>query len=279
MRFRIKNSRLSVVGTSNVDFVGGALTPKFLIIHYTASGPSADIARYFSQSSANVSAHLVVGAMAPSPNAFLQAVAWHAGGSQWIRNGTRFSGLNSNSIGIEIKNWGPLHRSGGSWVSWTGVAVDGSKLIEARHKFGVPDGNWEIFTDAQIETVVAAAQAICGEFDIQEILGHDRIAPGRKSAPGPAWDMNAFKARVRGEADLGDAVMVGRSSNGLNIRQGPGASFPTVRKILADGTKVMVHEASGKWRYVSVLTPPGSPIFRVGSMATGCPNSEMEERR
>jgi N-acetylmuramoyl-L-alanine amidase len=148
-------------------------------------------------------------------------------------------------------------------VSWTGAAVDGSKVIEAGHKFGVPDGGWEIFTDAQIATIVAAAQAICGEFDIEEILGHDDIAPGRKSHPGPAWDMNAFKARVRGEADLGDAVMVVRSSNGLNIRQGPGASFPTVTEILTDGTKVMVHEASGKWR--SVLTPAGeSPIFGLG---------------
>ncbi|MEK1852072.1 MAG: N-acetylmuramoyl-L-alanine amidase [Phyllobacterium sp.] len=96
----------------------------------------------FSERSANVSAHLVVrrdGCITQCVP--FNVVAWHAGRSQWIsRNGTRFAGLNSNSIGIEIENWGPLHRSGGSWVSWTGAGVDGSKVIEAGHKFGVPDG-------------------------------------------------------------------------------------------------------------------------------------------
>lgn len=99
MRFRIRNSRLSVVGASNVDFVaspniGGALTPKFLIIHYTASGPSADIARYFSERSANASAHLVVRRDGSITQCVpFNVVAWHAGRSQWIsRNGTRSRG-------------------------------------------------------------------------------------------------------------------------------------------------------------------------------------------
>jgi len=268
MSFRIKNHRLGT-GSSNANFVGspnvgGELKPKFLVIHFTASGPDADIARYFSQKSANVSAHLVIRRDGSVTQCVpFNVVAWHAGKSQWIgKDGTQYSGLNNYAVGIEIENWGPLNKNAGGWVSWTGAPVDGSKVIEARHKFGVPDCGWEVFTAAQIETVIAAAQAMCGEYAIEDIMGHGDIAPGRKSDPGPAWDMEAFKAKVKGEAENGGAVMVVRSSSGLNIRSGPGASFPTVRTTpLPDGTKVLVHEASGKWRYVSVLTMKGQPDF------------------
>ncbi|UXN59633.1 N-acetylmuramoyl-L-alanine amidase [Phyllobacterium zundukense] len=204
MNFCIKNDRLGT-GMSIVNFIGspnigGELKAKFLIIHYTASGPEADTARYFSQDTANVSAHLVVRRDGSVTQCVpFNVVAWHAGKSQWTgKGGTRYSGLNNSAIGIEIENWGPLGKSAGGWVSWTGAAVDGSKVIEARHKFGVPDCGWEVFTTAQIETVIAAAQAICREYAIEDIMGHDDIAPGRKSDPGPAWDMAAFKASVRG---------------------------------------------------------------------------------
>ncbi len=100
------------------------------------------------------------------------------------------------------------------------------------------------------------------EYAIEDIVGHDDIAPGRKSDPGPAWDMEAFKAKVRGEAENGGAITVVRSSSGLNIRCGAGASFALVRPTpLPDGTKVVVHEAQGKWRYVSVLAKDEKPDF------------------
>jgi N-acetylmuramoyl-L-alanine amidase len=207
MNFEINNHRLGT-GISNVDFVaspntGGALKPKFLVMHYTASGPDADIAKYFLQKAANVSAHLVIrrdGSIAQCVP--FNVVAWHAGKSKWTaKNGLHHSGLNNSAIGIEMENWGPLHRGTKGWTSWTGAAVDGSKAIEARHKFGVPSCGWEVFTAAQVEAVIAAARAICGEYAIEDIMGHDDIAPGRKSDPGPAWDMESFKARVRGIPD------------------------------------------------------------------------------
>ena len=208
MSFRIKNHRLGTA-TSNVNFIGspnigGELKARFLIIHYTASGPDADIARYFSQKAANVSAHLVVRRDGSVTQCVpFNVVAWQAGKSQWTgKGGIKYSGLNSSAIGIEIENWGPLNKRSGGWVSWTGVAVDGSKVIEARHKFGVPDCGWEVFTTAQIETVIAIAQAICREYAIEDIMGHDDIAPGRKSDPGPAWDMEMFKASVKGGAEF-----------------------------------------------------------------------------
>ena len=188
-------------------------------------------------------------------------IGWHAGQSQWTdRSGQRFSGLNSHTIGVEIENWGPLKRTGAGWVSWTGAAVDSGKVVEARHKFGVPDGGWEIFTEAQIDSTIDAAQAICSEYGIDEIVGHDDISPGRKSDPGPAWKMDSFKAKVFGRSETGVAVLVVRSPTGLNIRSGPGAGHSLVRPTpLPTGTQVIVHEAEGRWRFVSVLNAAGDP--------------------
>lgn len=268
MTFRIRNHRLGA-GTGNVHFaespnVGGALDPKFLVVHYTASGPSFNVARYFAKPEARVSAHLVI----PRDGTVVQCVpfnkvGWHAGPSRWTdRNGREHVGLNQSSIGIEIENWGPLRRTGAGWASWTGEPVDPTKVAEARHKFGTPDCGWETFTPAQIETAIAAAQAICSEYGIVEIVGHDDIAPGRKSDPGPAWNMASFRARVFGRNDDGPPTMVVRSATGLNVRAGPGADHVLVRSDpLPDGALVVVLEASSSWRFVSVLNGRGQQDF------------------
>jgi N-acetylmuramoyl-L-alanine amidase len=266
MAFRVRNHKLAL-GQANVNFVrspniGGALVAKFLVIHYTASGPSSDIPEYFSRSSARVSAHLVIRRDGTVIQCVpFNVVGWHAGQSQWTdRSGQRFSGLNSHAIGIEIENWGPLKRAGAGWVSWTGAAVDSGKVVEARHKFGTPDGGWEIFTEAQIDSTIDAAQAICTEYGIDEIVGHDDISPGRKSDPGPAWKMDSFKSKVFGRSENGVAVLVVRSPTGLNIRSGPGVGHSLVRPTpLPTGTQVIVHEAEGQWRFVSVLNAAGDP--------------------
>ena len=266
MSFSIVNDLLQKDGKA-VDFVksphvGGALKPRFVIIHYTASGPNSDIAKYFQSPGAKVSAHLVVRRDGTVKQCVaFDKVGWHAGKSSHIDNaGKTIIGLNQHSIGIEIENWGPLKKTGGSWVSWTGVAVDSSKVIEARHKFGVPDCGWEIFTESQIETVIDLTQAIVGKYPIEEILGHDDISPGRKSDPGPAWPMDSFKARVYGRDDDTADVWVVNSPTGLNLRDGPSASSALIRKEpLPTGTKVIMLEAAGNWRHVAVLNTQGDP--------------------
>ncbi|OJF93476.1 N-acetylmuramoyl-L-alanine amidase [Pararhizobium antarcticum] len=268
MAYTVKNHKLST-GTTNVPFVkspniGGIVKPKFLVIHYTASGPGNDIARYFSTRAANVSAHLVIDRSGRITQCVpLDTKAWHAGKSTWKdRDGTTHTGLNSNSIGIEIENWGPLKRSGSTWLSWTGVPVDSSLVVEARHRYGSPNGGWEAFTAAQIEATTLAAQAICAAYGIDEIVGHDDIAPGRKSDPGPAWSMDHFRSQVFGQSSDDGALWIVRSASGLNIRSGPGAAHAKVRdKELPDGTKVMLHEEEGNWRYISVLNARGEPDF------------------
>lgn len=266
--YGVSRGKLTIDGTE-VDFVkspnvGGKMKPQFLVIHFTASGPGSDIAAYFSKSVAKVSAHLVIRRDGTIKQCVpFDTVGWHAGKSQWRdKSGTMHVGLNQDSIGIEIENWGPLTRSGSGWRSWTNQSVDPAHVIEAAHKNDGMVRGWETFTTSQVEATIGAAQAICSTYKIEEIVGHDDIAPLRKTDPGPAWNMASFRAKVFGRADNGPDTMVVSSPTGLNVRKGPAASFDLIRpQPLPDGSLVVVHEASGNWRYVSALDNKGVPLF------------------
>lgn len=265
MSYSIEKNLLSRDG-KQVEFVkspniGGTMKPQFLVIHYTASGPGSDIAKYFSNKAAKVSAHLVVRRDGTIKQCVpFNVVGWHAGKSHWTDlKGKTHVGLNSNSIGIEIENWGPLHKTSSGWASWTNAAV-AAPVIEATHKNGKLSGGWETYTDEQVESVIAASQAICEEYDIKEIVGHEDIAPFRKTDPGPAWKMDSFIARVMGRESNDPDYWVVNSATGLNLRDAASASGALLQPApLPNGTKVIMHEASGSWRYVSVLNASGVP--------------------
>jgi N-acetylmuramoyl-L-alanine amidase len=176
------------------------LKAQFLVIHYTATGPGSDVPGFFATSASQVSAHLVIRRNGTIIQCVpFDVVGWHAGQSEWVdATGNKHTGLNRNSIGIEIENWGALTKTGSDWISWNGQPVDASRVIEERHKFGVPDGGWETYTKAQIQSATAVSKLICAHYGIEEIVGHDDIAPGRKSDPGPAWNMDSFRAKVLG---------------------------------------------------------------------------------
>ena len=133
----IQNHRL--VG-DNVSFrqtpnVGGALAPRFVVLHYTAGrNLESSVESLCTQKpQGNASAHIVLGRdgrivqLAP-----LNRVTWHAGVSQW--NG--LNGLNHHAIGIEMDNAGLLHREGERFVSWFGKAYPENEVLVAAHRHG-----------------------------------------------------------------------------------------------------------------------------------------------
>lgn len=260
---RIKDHRLTATDQT-IPFIkspnqSGEITPKYLIIHYTAGASAGSSVNWFKNPAAKASAHLVIsreGLITQMVKFNLKA--WHAGRSSW----KGVSGLNSHSIGIELANWGELRGSKGAYKSRTGRLIPDIDVLEEAHK-NTPSKvtPWETFKESQLQACIAASQAICDFYNIPEnnILGHDDISPSRKRDPGPAFDMAYFKSKVFGrEEDGDDGIFVVRSATGLNLRKGPGTQFEIIQN-LANGTQVVQSlEQSGKWWMVTVLDASGT---------------------
>jgi AmpD protein len=84
------------------------------------------------------------------------ARAWHAGRSSWQGR----ENCNDYSVGIELEGSG-------------------------RQPFSV----------AQYAALWPLLAAICAAYPIVAVVGHEHIAPGRKSDPGPCFDWRALAAR------------------------------------------------------------------------------------
>ncbi len=194
---RDDGAAMPYVETSNM---GGRLRPAFVVIHYTA-GPSLESAigtLTTQRARGNVSAHLVIGPegevvqLAP-----FDRVTWHAGRSRWEHGGVAYEGLNEHAVGIELVNAGPLTPlPDGRFRSWWGRRYDADVAVAARHKHGGPHRFWHRFPEAQVAAATEAARVVAAAYDALDVLGHDDIAPGRKTDPGPAFPM----ARVRAAA-------------------------------------------------------------------------------
>ncbi|MBX9795682.1 N-acetylmuramoyl-L-alanine amidase, partial [Sphingomonas sp.] len=220
MAFTISGGMLRQ-GAQRVEFIKSLFTsgsfaamPSIAVIHFTAGASGRSSAEWFrNRQNPGSSAHVVV----DRDGSVIQCVAFdtvaqHAGRSRWRDlAGRELVGLNRFSFGIELANWGDLRRAGSGWASHTGVPI--ASPVLAVHRGGNPDGSrtpigWEPFPAPQIDTAVAIVRALVSAFGVNEIVGHDDIAPTRKFDPGPAFDMVRFRARVfGGRADDGDTLM------------------------------------------------------------------------
>jgi len=241
--------------------IGGRYTPRFIVMHYTAGASALSSVRAIRNR--GLSAHLFV----ERDGSIIQTVpfttiAFHAGPSDW----RGFTGLNRHAIGIEIANIGFLDVRGAS--GWTreglGRTFGEDKVIVAAHKNGGRVKAWERFPEAQIHAVMQITQALLGTYPtIQEVVGHDDIAPTRKSDPGPAFPMERFQSIGGGAAgsgnlaanDLGLFEVIGRDT--LNLRGGAGTAFK-ILKSMPPGTTMRVLREEGAWRMVD-LQGDGEP--------------------
>lgn len=160
---------------------------RFLVMHFT-SGASAQssIDWWKNPAAQGACAHFII----DRDGTLYQCrpcnvTAGHAGKSQWTFNGRTFTGLNSCSIGIEFANAGDS----------TNLTLKWSKLpsLLAKHKNGGPKKEWERYTPEQIETGKQLAAVLCKRYNLDQIIGHDDIAPTRKVDPGPAFPMQEIR--------------------------------------------------------------------------------------
>lgn len=260
MRVVKSSHRLEDVPFDKSPHTGGKLDLRFIVMHYTAGFSALGSVKAIKER--GLSAHLFVdrdGSVIQTVP--FNTVAFHAGPSSW----RGFNGLNKFSIGIEIANIGFLdQRVAGGWTrsGLTRVFPD-SEVMVAAHKNGGPTIAWEIYPDAQLKAVAAITLALREAYpEIQEVVGHDDISPGRKIDPGPAFPITRFQS-LGGAAgsgsladnDFGEFEVAVRDE--LNLRGGPGTGFTVIAK-LKPGRKLRVLRHDGDWRMVD-LQGDGQP--------------------
>lgn len=250
---RIENHRLVGEGVTfrATPNVGGSYQPRFVVLHYTAGRnlESSVESLCTRKPQGNASAHIVLGRdgrivqLAP-----FNTVTWHAGVSQW--NG--LNGLNHHAIGIEMDNAGLLHREGERFVAWFGKAYPENEVLVAAHRHGGGPQPWHAYTEAQITRALELCELLVAHYRLEDVLGHEDIARGRKSDPGPAFPLAAVRSRALGRgADVQPRLQVTASK--LNIRSGPGAEFPAVAPALKRGAELLLITPQDRWSFVAVV--------------------------
>ena len=249
----IRAHRLSGNGISYQDTPnkGGELVPRYLVFHYTAGRSAQSSIDYLCKPEAKASAHVVLGRDGGitqlSP---FNIKTWHAGVSQW--NG--LSGLNSYSIGIEMDNAGPLKKVGSRYVAWFGGEYPEDEAFLGQHKHETSERYWHTYTEAQITKALELAACLVAQYRLEDVLGHEDIARGRKTDPGPAFPLESVRSRVIGRAN-DEPAHYRVTATTLNIRTGPGVEFTPVAPPLKNGTEVVLLEVGDRWSRVEV---PGS---------------------
>ncbi len=178
-----------LVGVKRRAIPGGSAmnVRRFLVEHFTA-GASADssVDWWLQPGAKGANAHVVI----DRDGTIIQCrpfnrTAGHAGRSRWKdpKTGILYDGLNSCSIGIEIANGGDSYPRKFSKL----------EPLKAAHKHGGPVTEWETYPEAQLKVVEELSKALVARYNLDDVVGHSDISPGRKVDPGPAFPM----ARIR----------------------------------------------------------------------------------
>ncbi|MEE9275600.1 MAG: N-acetylmuramoyl-L-alanine amidase [bacterium] len=266
---RIRDHMLEGEGVSHRETPnrGGIITPRYLVFHYTAARSAESAVEWLCRPEARASAHLVVsregGVVQLAP---FDVRTWHAGRSRWRGE----AGLNRCTIGVELDNAGRLNRAGGRYLSWFQAEYPGEEVLRARHKNEGAAAFWHTYTEVQIGRALELARLLARTYALEDILGHEDIAPGRKSDPGPAFPLDSIRAAALGRADGEDAegeveeegeegddgAGLRVAAEALNIRTGPGTGFGLAARPLPRGTRLNLLERRGGWSRVEPEDPP-----------------------
>jgi N-acetylmuramoyl-L-alanine amidase len=241
------NKQVDLKATPNK---GGKIDPEYLVMHYTAATQAKGSISWFMNKEAKASAHLVIDRDGSITQfAPFNVMTWHAGESHW--NGV--NGLNKASIGIELVNGGRLARSGTSWICMVDKkTIAENDVVIAIHKNELIEAAWHVYTEIQVQVAVEISSLLVRTYGLKDVLGHEDIAPIRKSDPGPAFPMASFKSRVLGRKN--DKIRIHLNTEPLNIRGGAGSTFTTLTTDpMPTGTKMRILKREGNWSFVEVL--------------------------
>ena len=225
---------------------GRRISPKFIVMHFTAGWSESGDIHVLTKSNSQVSCQLIVqrdGTVVQTMP--LNNRAWHAGPSR----AHGYKDLNSHSIGIEFCNLGWLKDLGnGTYRHWNGFIVDAAsgevvnstkvktvpsdvKDIEQwiHTKGGVPGSGmfaWEPYTEAQLEAGDAITEALRDAYGIKWVVSHEEIdTRGWKSDPGPAFPLQRYQSivsnRETNEEEIDGESTLWYPVVNLNVRRQP----------------------------------------------------------
>lgn len=237
---------------------GKTISPQLVVLHYTAGRSAESSIEHLLRPGSGASAHLVIGSDGSVTQlAEFTQRTWHAGRSTW--RGRR--DVNSFSIGIELDNPGRLEPVGDPssegvlYKAWFGTTYGADKVVKAVHKHEQKISWWHLYPEAQLESCMNVCEALVAHYSIADIVGHEDIAPGRKTDPGPAFPMENFRSRLFGrDIDSEPSVIEGRGvveASLLNFRDQPDGL--TNGPPLVEGTRVDILERQGDWLRVDVV--------------------------
>lgn len=206
---------------------GGKIKPTGLVMHHTASGitPAGDIS-WLTDRSSSASSHLVIDRHGEITQLCpFNVKAWHAGRSRWKGR----SNCNNFTIGIEVDNPGGLQKRGDGSYSGIGGPYSAEDVVEATSPQHGSFRYWLAFPEAQLSAVAGAAVAIWRAYQLEDLVGHYDISPGRKTDIGPHFPMQSLRGLCEGRNDVeptidsnGDEVDgYVRARSGLNVRKWP----------------------------------------------------------
>ena len=263
MKVEIRQHRLWIDGRS-VEFRPTpnrkpGLTPRYLVMHYTAGPTARSAIQTLTDPAAKASAHLVIDRDGTTTQLVaFNEIAWHAGESRW----EGLVGLNAYSLGIELVNAGPLDRVAGKWRAWFGSNYPAAEVMEAAHK-NEPGRlrGWLVYPPKQLQVAIAIGRALVGGYALRDVVGHDDIAPARKQDPGPAFPMDLYRGGVLGRGDDAPSrYEVVNVTSGLRFRSGPSTDSALLRESpLKRGTRLNLVRRDGAWCYVEMLNAAGKP--------------------
>lgn len=239
------------VWSSNTSGKFEANQPDTVVLHYTA-GPFKASLYTLTNPRVKASAHVIIDRDGTITQLVaFDTIAWHAGNSSYEGR----TGLNKYSIGIEMVNSGYLSKSGNVFRSEFGSAYNPSDVIQAVHKNQTTPKYWHIYTEEQIQAVTELCRILIEEKGIKHIVGHDDIAPLRKTDPGPAFPLERLKRQLldgsRNEDGAETLPEFGRVvASSLNIRETP-KTGDQIAKPLKKGTKVKILDKVDDWYKVS----------------------------
>lgn len=115
----------------------------------------------------------------------------HAGKSRWVdpKTGKKYIGCNQFAIGIELANAG----ENASVIKVAEKLPGFAGTIAAKHRNGGKVKEWEEYPKAQFEACVELVKELVQRYNLDDITGHQEIAPERKLDPGPALNIKELR--------------------------------------------------------------------------------------